>query len=129
MNRFIPSLIASLFAIFVSVPSLAAEVPYSQVQFEAAQTAGEPVAVAFHAKWCSTCRIQAPVLTSLMGTSEMKRMTLYVADFDKEKALRESLGVTGASTIVVFRGGKEITRSAGDVSRRSLAVLLKRALS
>jgi hypothetical protein len=55
--------------------------------------------------------------------------TLYVADYDTEKALKKALGVTKQSTIVVFKGGKEAVRSTGDTNEESLAKLLRQALT
>jgi thioredoxin 1 len=59
----------------------------------------------------------------------LKTLTLYVANFDTEKALKKSLGVTQQSTIVVFKGGKEVARSTGDTQQESLAALLRHAVS
>src|SRR3979490_325941 len=94
-----------------------AEVPFDQAHFEAARAAGKPVAVVFHADWCPTCRAQAPLLKELAQSPEMRPVTLYVANFDTEKALKKSLGVTQQSTIVVFKDGKERARSTGDTRR------------
>jgi thioredoxin 1 len=107
----------------------AAEVPFDQGQYDSMRAAGKPVAVVFHADWCPTCRAQAPVLKDLAQTPELKPLTLYVANFDTEKALKKSLGVTQQSTIVVFKNGKESARSTGDTRRESLAALLRQALS
>ena len=60
---------------------------------------------------------------------QLTALTLYVADFDTEKALKKSLGVTKQSTIVVFKKGKEISRSTGDTQHDSLALLLRSAIS
>jgi thioredoxin 1 len=119
------SLTLALFAGF----ALSAEVPFNQAQFDAARTAGKPVAVVFHADWCPTCRAQAPVLKTLTQTPELKALTLYVANFDTEKALKKSLGVTQQSTVVVFKDGKESARSTGDTQQESLAALLRHAVS
>ena len=106
----------------------AAELPFNQAQFDAERNSGKPVAVVFHADWCPTCRAQAPVLKQLLQTPEFRPLTLYVADFDTEKALKKSLAVTQQSTIVVFKGGKEIVRSTGDTQHDSLAALLRRSM-
>jgi thiol-disulfide isomerase/thioredoxin len=106
-----------------------AEVPFDQAAFDATRAAGKPVAVVFHADWCPTCRAQAPLLKDLSQTQEFKSLTLYVANFDTEKALKRSLGVTKQSTIVVFKNGKESARSTGDTQPDSLAALLRRAVS
>jgi len=109
--------------------AFAAELPFNQAQFDAMRSAGKPVAVVFHADWCPTCRAQAPVLRDLAETAALKPLTLYVANFDTEKALKRSLGVTQQSTIVVFKGRKEIARSTGDTQRDRLDALLKQAVS
>ncbi len=119
------SVMLTLFATFSS----AAEIPFNQAQFDAARAAGKPVAVVFHADWCPTCRAQAPLLKDLAKTPALKPLTLYVADFDTEKALRQSLGVIKQSTIVVFKDGKEVARSTGDTQQESLAALLRHAIS
>jgi thiol-disulfide isomerase/thioredoxin len=117
--------VLSLFATFAPC----AELPFNQGQFDATRSAGRPVAVVFHADWCPTCRAQAPLLKELVQTPALESLTLYVANFDTEKALERSLGITRQSTIVVFKGGKEIARSTGDTQRDSLAALLRRAVS
>lgn len=126
------SLVAAVFSVVLSLfATLApcAELPFNQVQFDATRSAGRPVAVVFHADWCPTCRAQAPLLKDLAQTAALKSLTLYVANFDTEKALERSLGVTKQSTIVVLKNGKEVARSTGDTQRDSLAALLRQAVS
>ncbi|GAC1303399.1 MAG: hypothetical protein NVSMB15_14340 [Steroidobacteraceae bacterium] len=126
------SLIATSFSLLLicfSTLAAAVEVPFDQTQFDSMRAAGKPVAVVFHADWCPTCRAQAPLLKDLAQTPDLKSITLYVANFDTEKALKKSLGVTKQSTIVVFKNGKESARSTGDTQADSLAALLRRAIS
>jgi thiol-disulfide isomerase/thioredoxin len=118
----------SLALMLFATLAASAEVPYNQADFDAARTAGKPVAVVFHADWCPTCKAQAPVLKQLAQTPDLKLLTLYVANFDTEKALKKSLGVTQQSTIVVFKAGKEIARSTGDTQANNLASLLHQAI-
>jgi thioredoxin 1 len=113
----------------LATAAFAAESPFNEAQFEAARAAGKPVAVVFHADWCPTCRAQAPVLKQLMQSPEFKDVILFVADFDTEKALKRSLGVSQQSTLVVFKGGKEAARSTGDTGQAALAAVLRRAVS
>jgi thioredoxin 1 len=107
----------------------AAEVPFDQTQFTKALAVGAPVAVDFHADWCPVCRAQAPLLKNLVQMPEFQAVTLYVANFDTEKALKRSLSVNNQSTIVVFKGGKEVARSTGDTDQGRLAALLRHATS
>lgn len=123
------ALAASVMMIFVATFASAAETPFNQAQFDAMRAAGKPVAIVFHADWCPTCRAQAPLLKDLLQTPALKPLTLFVADFDTEKALKKFFGVTQQSTIVVFKDGKEVVRSTGDTQRGSLDALLRHALS
>jgi thioredoxin 1 len=109
--------------------SLSAEMPFNQTQFDATRAAGKPVAVVFHADWCPTCRAQAPVLKQLLESKELESVTLFVANFDTENALKRSLRVTQQSTIVVFKDGKESARSTGDTQPDRLSALLHHAIS
>jgi thioredoxin 1 len=118
----------SVMLICVATRAISAEVPFDQAQFDSMRAAGKPIAVVFHADWCPICRAQAPLLKDLAQTAELKSLTLYVANFDTEKALKKSLGVTKQSTIVVFKNGKESARSTGDTQQDSLAALLRHAV-
>ena len=120
--------IAAAFTAFATL-SFSAEVPFNQAQFDVARAAGKPVAVVFHADWCPTCRAQAPVLKQLSESADLERLTLFIANFDTEKALKRSLGVNKQSTVVIFKNGKETARSTGDTQPGSLSALLHQAIS
>ena len=106
----------------------AAEAPYDEASFHKLLSSGRPVALDFSASWCPTCRAQAPLLRSITGEPQFKDLTLLVADYDKERALRRSYNVSMQSTLIVFRGGQEVARSTGDTSRSGLTRLLAAAL-
>lgn len=126
-STFVAALVATLAVSFASFAA-AAEAPFDQTQFDALRAAGKPVAVVFHADWCPTCRAQAPVLKELSQQPEFKPLTLFVANFDTERTLKRSLGVTQQSTVVVFKDGKEVGRSTGDTQAPPLSALLHRAI-
>ena len=115
--------------ILLTAPAMAGEQPYSAATLERMLAAGQPVVVDFHADWCPTCRAQAPIVKDLLATPELKNVTVLIADYDTELALRKSLKVANQSTLVVFRQRKEVARSTGDTSREGLAALLKKAIS
>jgi thiol:disulfide interchange protein len=129
MNRAWPRLILIIVSLFVAGLASAGEVPYDAAQFEKLKAEGKPVAVAFHADWCGTCKAQKPALHDALNTQELKDVTLFVVNFDREKKLVKSLNVLGQSTIVVFKEGKEVGRSIGVVDKDKLAALLKLAVS
>jgi thioredoxin 1 len=106
----------------------AAEAPFDEAVFHKLLSSDQPVALDFSASWCPTCRAQAPLLRSITGETEFKALTLLVADYDKEMALRKTYNVSMQSTLIVFRSGKEVARSTGDTSLAGLTRLLATAL-
>ena len=119
------SLIGSL---MIAVAAHASAVPFEQASFDKAVAAGEPVVVQFHADWCPTCKAQAPIVSQVLGEPKMKSVTLFVANFDTEKALRKSLNVSAQGTFVVFKGGKEVARSTGQTGRGDIEATFAKAL-
>jgi thioredoxin 1 len=101
--------------------------PFTPEALAAAQAAGKPVAVHFHAEWCGTCKQQEKAIAQLRGDKSLD-MLLLVADYDKEKALRKSLRVRSQSTMVVFRGSTERARLGGDTSAEKFRTALRAAL-
>jgi thioredoxin 1 len=101
--------------------------PYSAQALAAAQKSGQPVAIQFHADWCPTCKAQDKVLQSLKAEPGLD-VTLLVANYDTEKALKQRFKVRAQSTIVVLHGTQECARLVGDTSRDAIRDALKKAL-
>ena len=106
----------------------AAVQPFDKTKFETALAQGKPVIVDFAADWCPTCKEQKPIVDALMQEPRRKDITLFVADFDKETALKKRLKVTMQSTFIVLKGGKEVGRSTGQTDKAELAGLFDKAL-
>lgn len=101
--------------------------PYSATSLAAAQKAEKPIAIQFRADWCSTCRAQDAVLQSLKAERGLD-LTVLVADYDTEKALKRRFNVRAQSTLVVLRGSQERSRVVGDTIPASIRDALKAAL-
>jgi thiol-disulfide isomerase/thioredoxin len=121
-------ILSSLAAFLLAASAWAGELPYEKAAFDKALAEGRPVIVDFFADWCPTCKAQKPHVQSLLGEPKMKDVTLFVADYDKEKDLKKALRVTQQSTFVVFKGGKEVARSTGQTKKEDLAATFAKAL-
>jgi thioredoxin 1 len=101
--------------------------PYSAEAFAKLQTAGEPMALHFHADWCPTCRAQVKSL-EILKTEPNLKLTVLTVDYDKESALKKQLNVRSQSTFIVFRGAAEKARQIGETSPEAIRKTLSSAL-
>lgn len=125
------NLMISLFFLLMSVSGLARALdiqPYSAAALQQAQAAGKPVAVHFHADWCSTCKAQEQVFKSLQGDPQLKGITLLVANYDDERDLKKAMNVRAQSVVVIFKGSKETARIGGETKTEKLKAALLTAL-
>ena len=128
MHKLIRSFIAFIGLGIAALAATAGELPFDKAKFEAALAEGKPVIVDFSASWCPTCKQQKPIVAALLKEKKLQPVTLFVADFDREEALKKQLGVTMQSTFVVFKGGKEVARSTGQTQKQALAELFEKSL-
>jgi thioredoxin-like negative regulator of GroEL len=126
MFRFFRSLL--LLCLLPAGLALAADQPFDQAKFDAALKEGKPALVFIHAEWCPTCKAQEPIVEELLKTPELRGITAWRVDFDKQKPVVKAFGVRYQSTLIVFKGGKEVGRSTGDTKKESIAALLKKAI-
>jgi thiol-disulfide isomerase/thioredoxin len=102
--------------------------PFDAQEFQKAKSEGKTVALDFHANWCATCKKLHPTLEKLLGKEEFEYVQAYTVDYDKAKDLEQALGVRKQSTVVVFKGDKEMGRATGLSGADSISELLRKGL-
>lgn len=102
--------------------------PYTQAELDSVNNAGKPALVFIYADWCPTCKAQEKVLSTLLPTNEFKGITTLRVNFDKQKPVVKAFGAMYQSTLIVFKGGKEVARVTGDTDPDHIAGLLRQAL-
>lgn len=116
------------FSLTSSAALAASKSPFTQAAFDAAKQAGKPILVEVMAPWCPTCKAQAPILSELTGQARFKDLQTFTVDFDSQKDALKALNARTQSTLIVFKGGKEVGRSAGDTKKDSIEALLAKTL-
>jgi thioredoxin 1 len=127
----IRALFAGLVALMLlgSTPASAAEwKDFTAGDFAAAKSAGKPILVDVFAAWCPVCRAQNPILVQLTKEPKYKDLVVFKLDYDMQKADLIALRVQRQSTLILFKGDKELDRSVGDTSEQSIEGMLDKTL-
>ena len=117
---------ALLIAATIAMPSLAsAGQPFDAKAFQASQAAGKSILVDVTAPWCPTCKQQKPIVQEI--EKEHPGLVVYDVDFDTAKDALREFRVRQQSTLIVFKGAKEVARSTGETDPAPLHALVAKA--
>ncbi len=127
-------LIAVIGALVIGAMQLSAQAStagwqaYDEAEFVMAQEKGKTIVVDIYADWCPTCRAQAPILDELRQERASGDVLFVKVNFDEEKAFLRAHRVPRQSTVLVFNGTAETTRSIAETNRARLRSVVLGAL-
>jgi thioredoxin 1 len=101
--------------------------PYDKGSAQAAIAAGGPVVVHVYASWCLQCHIQESILDGLKNDPAYRGIAFYRVDYDGQKDIVKALN-SPRSTLIAYRGGKEVARMSWGIGEDSVTGVLKAAL-
>lgn len=102
---------------------------YNAEKFVGLLSAGGPVVVHVHADWCAVCRAQIPVMDRVLAGPAYKNVRAVRVNFDREKRFLADHKVVRQSTILIFRGGKEVARLSYETDPARIEQTLAQAIS
>lgn len=128
-RRVMVAVLAFVAGLAVSVPAFAFESkPFDARTFAATQAAGKPILVEVTAPWCPTCKAQKPILSELTQKAKFKDLVVFEIDFDSQKDLLRKFNVRMQSTLISYKGAREVGRSTGDTNASSIEAQLDKSI-
>ena len=121
-------LLAAGIGLAIAASALAATADGNLPGFDDALKAGGPVMIHVTAPWCGECKLQKPIVARLLGTPDFSKMKKFEVNFDTDKAALRHYRVQMQSTIIVYKGGKEVDRLTGDTDPAVIERLMRKAL-
>ena len=112
------------------VPSLARAFeiqPYDPAKAQAAIASGKPVVLHVYASWCLQCHMQKSILDALEPSGTYDKIAFFRVDYDNQKDVVAKLGCP-RSTVIAYKGGKEVKRMSWGMTQASVEEVLKAAL-
>jgi thioredoxin 1 len=104
-------------------------VTITEANFEAeVLQAAVPVLLDFWAPWCGPCKMLAPVLDQL-AEEYAGRLKVAKTNVDEEAQLAARHNVVSIPTMVVYKGGEVITRTAGAMPKQNIEALFRDCLA
>ena len=93
-------------------PAAPIDAPDSELFDATIRQTSVPVVVDFWAVWCGPCHMMAPEIDKVAQHTAGKALVLKV-NTDANPELSQRYQIRGIPTIIIFSGGREVTRASG----------------
>ena len=105
---------------------------FDKVLFNKAQSEGKVVIVSSWIKYCSSCASQMKVLKTAKNNGELSDIkfdNIEYFSFDvRNKEIANLLNVQYQTTLIIFKGNKEVYRSVGETTKDLIYEALKNSI-
>ena len=118
-----------IFFLLLSTNALALEdqnINFTVEKFEEAKKNGETIVVTAWNKYCGTCKKQKVVLDQ--AEKDFKNVLFLYYSHPKMKDVAKYLKIDHRSTILVYKGNEEVSRTIGQVDRSSIYTSIQKGV-
>ena len=117
-----------ILVLLIQFPANAADkyTNFSLSSLEKAKNTGKTVVVNSYEPWCWSCRKQDKVLIG--AKDEFKGVVFLTYQQGKHKDIAEALNISMRTTIVVFKGKKEVARIIGQTGKTEIYSAIKKGI-
>ena len=94
--------------------------------FEKAKTSGKTIVINSYEVWCGTCSAQTKILNQ--AEKEFKEIIFLSYEQSKNKDIAKMLNIKHWTTIVVYKGNNEVSRTIGQTKKERIYSTIKQGI-
>jgi thiol-disulfide isomerase/thioredoxin len=99
---------------------------FSTEIFEKARDSGKTVVINSYEVWCGTCSEQTKILNQ--AEKEFKDIIFLSYEQSKNKEIAQKLNIKYWTTIVVYKGNKEVARIVGQTDKKTIYSAIQKGI-
>ena len=99
---------------------------FSTEFFEKAMDSGKTVVINSYEVWCGTCSEQTKILDQ--AEKEFKDIIFLSYEQSKNKEIAQKLNIKYWTTIVVYKGNKEVARIVGQTDKKTIYSAIQKGI-
>ena len=117
----------TLFLLFcTSVFAIEKKTNFSIEDFENAKANGKTIVINSFESWCGTCVAQTKILNQ--AKKEFKDVIFMTYEHGKNKEIANKLNIEFRTTIVVYKGNKEVSRLIGQTEKKIIYTAIQEGI-
>jgi len=115
-----------IFFFCISANAVEKKTNFSIEAFEKAKASEKTIVINSYEVWCGTCSVQTKVLNQ--AEKEFKEIIFLSYEQSKNKGIAKKLGIKHWTTIVVYKGDKEVSRIIGQTDKETIYSAIKKGI-
>ena len=114
-------IICTLF--FASTAFAGEVVNFTEARFEQLKSEDASILIDVYATWCPTCRQQKSVIEKYLEQNPKSDLTVLKVNYDDQKKWVKHFKAFRQSTLIMYKGEKEVDRSIAETNEKKLFTL------
>lgn len=120
-------IIITCFLAILSFTASAQKQPFNETLYQQYQDSEQVYLVDVFATWCPTCKKQSKIIDQYFSENPDSKIKVLVVDYDDQKEWVTHFRAPRQSTLLLYKGKKQLWFSVAETSKDKIFIQLKQA--